>query len=546
VRILLINPPYRAVTSRRGTGEQVPLGLLSIGGPLLDDGHVVALIDAEANHLSLCETAKRAKAWRPELIMTGHAGSTPAHPTVIRLAHQLKRVLPQVPIIYGGVHPTYHGREILRDEPCIDVIVRGEGERSVCLLAKAYAEEASRLLKNPLAAPCGVGNGLKMLMYTPVHCAFSPISALSGIHQKLFQQPASLRSVPGLFLRIDGQIEATAKAQIICDLDTYRIGWELIDDWDRYQCWGAGRAVVIQLSRGCPHTCSYCGQRGYWTKWRHRDPQKVATEIAWLHRTHGINFVDLADENPTSSPRVWRQFLEALIEEKVSVKLFATIRADDIVRDREILPLYKKAGMECVLMGIETTNAQTMTAIRKGSTQQKDYQAIQLLRQHSIISMVGCIFGLQDERLSDFLTTFRHLIHYDPDLLNAMYVTPHRWTTFYQESALRTVVDEDLEKWDYRHQVLDTGSLRPWQTFLAVKSLEALIHIRPRFLYRLLRHPDSEIGGALRWCSRNAARVWLDEVLEYLIRNRAVKLPRTLRAIQGEPLVQERDALSRY
>ncbi len=497
MRILLINPPYRAVTSRRGTGEQVPLGLLSIGGPLLDDGHVVALIDAEANHLSLCEIAKRASAWRPELIMTGHAGSTPAHPTVIQLAHQLKRVLPQVPIIYGGVHPTYYGREILRDEPCIDVIVRGEGERSVCLLAKAYAEKAS------------------------------------------------LRSVPGLFLRIDGQIEATAKAEVICDLDTYRVGWELIDDWDLYQCWGAGRAVVIQLSRGCPHTCSYCGQRGYWTKWRHRDPQKVAAEIAWLHRTHDINFFDLADENPTSSPRIWRQFLEALIKEKVPVKLFATIRADDIVRDREILPLYKKAGMECILMGIETTNAQTMTAIRKGSTQQKDYQAIQLLRQHNIISMVGCIFGLQDERLSDFLTTFRHLIHYDPDLLNAMYVTPHRWTTFYQQSALRTVVDEDLEKWDYRHQVLDTGSLKPWQTFLAVKSLEALIHLRPRFLYRLLRHPDSGIGYALRWCSRNAARVWLDEVLEYLIRDRAVKLPRTLNAIQGESLVQEHDALSR-
>ncbi|MEJ2467158.1 MAG: radical SAM protein [Candidatus Thiodiazotropha sp.] len=303
--------------------------------------------------------------------------------------------------------------------------------------------------------------------------------------------------------------------------------------------------MVIQLSRGCPHTCSYCGQRGYWTKWRHRNPQKVAAEIAWLHRTHDINFFDLADENPTSSPRIWRQFLEALIKEKVPVKLFATIRADDIVRDREILPLYKKAGMECILMGIETTNAQTMTAIRKGSTQQKDYQAIQLLRQHNIISMVGCIFGLQDERLSDFLTTFRHLIHYDPDLLNAMYVTPHRWTTFYLQSALRTVVEDDLEKWDYRHQVLDTGSLKPWQTFLAVKSLEVLIHLRPRFLYRLLRHPDSGIGDALRWCSRNAARVWLDEVLEYLIRDRAVKLPRTLNAIQGESLVQEHDALSR-
>jgi hypothetical protein len=48
---------------------------------------------------------------------------------------------------------------------------------------------ASRLLKKPLAALCGVGNGLKMLMYNPVHCAFSPISALPGIHQRVFQQP---------------------------------------------------------------------------------------------------------------------------------------------------------------------------------------------------------------------------------------------------------------------------------------------------------------------------------------------------------------------
>lgn len=56
---------------------------------------------------------------------------------------------------------------------------------------------------------------------------------------------------------------------LIADLDAYRVGWELIDR-ARYSYWGGLRAVVVQFSRGCPHLCNYCGQRGFWTRWRHR------------------------------------------------------------------------------------------------------------------------------------------------------------------------------------------------------------------------------------------------------------------------------------
>jgi len=52
------------------------------------------------------------------------------------------------------------------------------------------------LLKNPRVAPYYVGNGLKMLMYCLVHCAFSHIAALSGIRRRLFQQPARIVAVP--------------------------------------------------------------------------------------------------------------------------------------------------------------------------------------------------------------------------------------------------------------------------------------------------------------------------------------------------------------
>ncbi len=97
---------------------------------------------------------------------------------------------------------------------------------------------------------------------------------------------------------------ATAPAAVIRGLDAYRVGWELIDH-ARYSYWGGLRAVVVQFSRGCPHLCNYCGQRGFWTRWRHRDPVLFAKEIARLHREHGVEVFNLADENPTQSRLAW-------------------------------------------------------------------------------------------------------------------------------------------------------------------------------------------------------------------------------------------------
>ena len=91
MRVLLINPPYRALTSKLGVGEQVPLGLLSIGGPIVDAGHEAKLIDAEARHMKIGEIVSEAVVWKPDVILTGHSGSTPAHLTAMRMSRALKR-----------------------------------------------------------------------------------------------------------------------------------------------------------------------------------------------------------------------------------------------------------------------------------------------------------------------------------------------------------------------------------------------------------------------------------------------------------------------
>src|SRR5574340_142241 len=119
-RIVLINPPHTAIGSRIPDDHLPPLGLLSIGGPLLDAGFDVQLLDADLKNLPTVEVARRALAMQPQIVMLGHSGSSTAHPTVVAIAGMIKRAAPQIIIVYGGVYPTYHWDEILQQHSCID------------------------------------------------------------------------------------------------------------------------------------------------------------------------------------------------------------------------------------------------------------------------------------------------------------------------------------------------------------------------------------------------------------------------------------------
>ena len=227
MRILLVNVPHPAIGSRIPDDHLPPLGLLAIGGPLIDDGHDVRLIDGEFGPMPTDEIVAAARDWGPDAVLFGHSGSTSGHPVIAAVAAAIAATMPAVAIVYGGVFPTYHWREILDEEPAVTAIVRGEGE------------ETARQLMAALAAGAPLGD------------------------------------IPGIAFRDATGPRATRPANVIRDLDAYRVGWELIDH-ARYSYWGGLRAVVVQFSRGCPHLCNYCGQRGFWTRWRHRDPVRFA------------------------------------------------------------------------------------------------------------------------------------------------------------------------------------------------------------------------------------------------------------------------------
>ncbi len=496
MRILLLNPPHTAIGSRCVPDDHLPpLGLLSLGGPLIDAGHQVELLDADLTNLAPERIVEEICRREPEAVLVGHAGSTSAHPTVVLITRTLRARLPKLRLIYGGVFPTYHWREVLQEEPQVDFIVRGEGEDTIVRL----------------------------------------IAAL--------ESGAKLESVRGIAYRRLRVPFASPDAEMIRDLDAYRTGWELVD-LTRYHYWGGKRAVVMQFSRGCPHLCSYCGQRGFWTRWRHRDPVKFAREIARLHREQGVEIINLADENPTSQRKAWKEFCEALIAENVDVELVGSTRAGDIVRDADLLPLYKRAGVSRFLLGTESTDEATLQKIKKGSTTAVDHEAIRLLRENDILSLATWVVGFEEERPSDYWRGFRQLLQADPDQVQMLYVTPHRWTGFFEEAKNRRVLQLDQRRWDYKHQVLATRHLPSWLVITFVKAMEVGMQLRPKALRRLW-HRDPKLREAQRWYYRIGRRVWFFEWANYLFRERRTEEGPTLAQMWGESQVKEEFPLTR-
>jgi anaerobic magnesium-protoporphyrin IX monomethyl ester cyclase len=484
MKIILVNPPHTAIGSRIPREHLPPLGLLLIGGSLLDDGHEVSLIDADLKFLSIQEIVTEAQARAPQIVMIGHSGSSSVHETILKICKEIKKVIPQVTIVYGGVYPTYHWDEVMQESSNIDVIVRGEGEKTAQLLIRAIESQGQ------------------------------------------------LSEVAGIAYRESGSIKVTPAAEVIADLDRFRIGWELISHKD-YSYWGGKRAVVVQFSRGCPYLCSYCGQRGFWTKWRHRDPYIFAKELARLYREEGVELINFADELPTGSRKAWRVFLEALIAENVPLILVGSTRAGDIVRDRDILHLYKKAGVIRFLLGIETYSDEVIAEIRKGGSVAEDREAIRLLREHGIISMATYVVGFREERDSDYWRSYRHLLSYDPDQVQLLYATPHRWTPFYETVEDRRVIQKDTKKWDYKHQVLEAKGVPAWRVFLWFKAIEVLMQARPRVLCRMIFHQDAGFRHGMRWYTKMGRRVWFHELFEYLFNTKTEKDGPRLSAFMG-------------
>lgn len=466
-RIALVTPARRFIANRNGVGYQLPLGMVLLGGPLLDAGHRVKLIDNDVYGWDARQLVTALAAFRPTIIFIGHTGATAAHTTCLATAHVLNNAFTSATIVYGGVYATYSADSILADCTAIDIIVRGEGEATAVELVDVLA---------------------------------------SG---------GALSSVRGIVYREDGRVRTTPNRPPIRNLDQYRPGWELVD-WQQYKLFGLGRSAGIQFSRGCPLTCTYCGQWQFWKRWRHRSAENFVQQLTILARDYDVNIVWLADENFGADREVTEGVLQRIIEADLDLSLNINMTAADIVRDADLLPLYKQAGVDYVVLGVESLEDDVIDAIRKNNPFRISQEAVRLLHKNGIISLVNIIYGLEDETFKTLRHKFQKLRQLDADILNAVYLTPHHWTRDGRAADPTDIIQPDLAKWTYRNQIMRTSALSPLALFSSVKLTEILYHLRLRGLRRLFWGRDRRVRRILRQSMWVGVRVLLAEIVEFI------------------------------
>lgn len=404
--ILLVTPPYHSGVVE-SAGSWLPLSLLYVGGALQKAGYGVALYDAMTRfhtHAQVRETLRRES---PSVVMVTAITATVLDG--IEVCRTAKEEIPGVLTVLGGTHPNFMYDEILREHPEVDVVVCGEGEETAVELMAAWTARDD------------------------------------------------LGKVRGIAYRQDGGIAATPRRGFIRDLDTLEPAWNLVP-WPEYTYRPKPNSTlaIVSSSRGCKQHCSFCSQRLFWREsWRAVSPERFVGELEMLRDRYGVDVAMIADEIPSLDPRRWRRILDLLIEREVGTSLLLETRVDDIVRDAELMPLYRKAGVEHIYVGVESVNQATLDLYKKDAKVEQGKRAIELINSHGMISETSFVMGMPDETPEEMRRTIELAKFYDPDMAFFLAITPWPYADLYRD------VKEHIAVRDYRKYNLVEPVIKP-------------------------------------------------------------------------------------
>lgn len=124
-------------------------------------------------------------------------------------------------------------------------------------------------------------------------------------------------------------------------------------------------ASVIS-THGCKFNCSYCpipavNQR----TWRHKSPKRLAAEIKHIHENFGIREFFGTDDNFFNDRQTVLELMTELANTQTNgvrlgkrIRFFTEATQFDVHKNRDLLPLCRKAGLRAVWFGIEDITAE--------------------------------------------------------------------------------------------------------------------------------------------------------------------------------------------
>ena len=131
-------------------------------------------------------------------------------------------------------------------------------------------------------------------------------------------------------------------------------------------------------------------------------------------------------------------------------------RVEDIIRDEDILPKYHKAGLVHVYLGAESSSDEMLNSLNKGTSVDQNKLAIDLLREHDIVTEASFMIGSPNETWETVKATANEAIRLNPDIAVFPVLTPMPFTPVWDEMKDR------IRVFDYSQYNLMTPIIEPY------------------------------------------------------------------------------------
>lgn len=371
----------------------------------------------------------------------------------LEVTRRVKQARPDLPVIWGGWHPSLFARECVEQEPAVDVAVVGQGERT-------FAELLERLAG---------GAGLE-------GCAGS------------------------VFRTARGQV-AVNPPRPLADLATFPAHDYSLLPVERYFALKRRRQLDYVSSQGCRFRCSFCADPSVYARaWTGLDPERVADEADALQRRYQIEELAFQDETFFTQPARVDALCDAFLRRASGFAWTATLRADQGARlsDAQYAKA-RRAGLTRVMVGVESGSPALLQRMHKDATVEQVLVTAERLVRHGIGAIFNFIVGFPREPRGAFeatLTLVKRLRRLSPRFETPIFCyRPYPGTPLAEQArAAGYRFPSTLDGWgDFDY----VGARGPWVSAEQYERVERL-----QFYARHAWGP----GGALRAPLRAVAR----------------------------------------
>ncbi len=335
----------------------------------------------------------------------------------IEVATEVKQHL-EVPTVFGNIHATSVPEELLA-HPCVDFVIRGEGE-------------------------------------------FAMLDLVQSLEKGDFDP-----TIENLSFRENGGIRDNPLRPLIDDLDSLPF-----PDKELFLSAGVpfnyGHLLISE--RGCPNACTFCYNNvvkrayGFPRNYvRRRSPGNVVAELKWAKEKYGIQVVRMAANNFTSSEEWVEEFAERYAAEKVLVPYWCYTHVRNL-NERTVRAL-EKSNCYQVEFGIQSLDPEVrQKVLHRTETDEMVESAAKLMMKSKIFTVGDYILGLPRQTTAELDKLCRF---YNRNRINRIHVL---W--------LHTFPDLEITKIAEQEGMLDT---RP--TPEKLKEIERKSYLTPDLIF---------------------------------------------------------------